>query len=91
MIYTDDKSGVTLVEHDGRVDDNFVIGYRVRKVERESTIRYRDLPEELRTEYAKVTNKIARYLEQGDEDVEEHSFYDGKEEAPIKAESTHIR
>lgn len=63
MIYKSETTGVFLVENDMNVNDDFIIGYRVGKVSKEATIKYRYLPTELIDEFAKVTNKIARHIE----------------------------
>lgn len=82
MIYKNKEAGVFRVENDHSISHDFVIGYRVGSVDREVTFNYTELPTELMNEFAKVTNKIARYVEENPEMKEgteaiTESFYDG--------------
>ncbi|WP_313430029.1 hypothetical protein [Siminovitchia terrae] len=64
MIYKSDMSGVLKLVNDMSESTNVTIGYRVGMVNKEATFDYRDLPKELANEFARVTNKIARCLEE---------------------------
>lgn len=64
MIYFNNYSGVFQVENNLKESHEFKIGYRVDGKNKQATFDYKELPEDLITEFAIVTNKIARFAEE---------------------------
>ncbi|MBU8598488.1 hypothetical protein KM908_20460 [Alkalihalobacillus clausii] len=66
MIYRNSHSGVFKIESDMNDNFKFKIGYRVDGTDKEVTFNYKKLPKEISAEFASVTNKIARLVEEGE-------------------------
>lgn len=66
MIYKSETSGTLMFKSDLREfghDSIVKVGYKVDKVNKVSEIKFTDLPDDIKGEIAKLTNKIARFIE----------------------------
>ena len=66
MIYKSETSGTLMFKSDLREfgpDSIVTVGYKVDKVNKVSEIKFTDLPDDIKGEIAKLTNKIARFIE----------------------------
>jgi len=63
VIYKSEMSGTFRFENDMSISDTIKIGYRVGDVNKVSEIHYEHLPDDIKKDLAKVTNRIARFIE----------------------------
>lgn len=64
MIYQDNTTGTFLIKNDMTRGQKLTIGYKVKNAKKEIKIDYTDLPRVLQNKLARVTNQIARYVEE---------------------------
>ena len=64
MIYNNDASGTFMIKTNLKESKTIELGYKVDGVNKVGKVKHTELPNETKRELAKLTNKIARFIEE---------------------------